>query len=173
MDFRTLKNTKIYLSLFWKFLNGLGGVSLLVSVITFWIIQYNNYIQIGNSIRADTSINIAKLQTINDDTTKTWGYTFLLSDNAYNNNWNFILQYYSTSCIQSIEYATINIESINTLISQRQIGNTNLDQGRLYDIGVILMPQLEKIAFCPIEPWHSKIINNFIILDKIYPTSAK
>ena len=81
--------------LMWNFIKELGGISLFFAVITFWIVQHNQYISIVNSIYFETDANIKKLNIILSDQDRIWGYLMTFSSQVYEDNWNFISQYYT------------------------------------------------------------------------------
>jgi len=149
------KQTSPYLLLkeTWNFLKELGGISLLFTVLTFWAFNHNSYIATANSIRADTGANVTLVGVILDDKEKNWGYLQTFVNQSYTSNWNYIAQYYSFECLQKIRIIAANIESANVLITQRQVGNMNLDQETLYTISEQLKPLLEDVMSCQLKSW--------------------
>jgi len=107
----------------WKFLVQLGFISIFVSIVTFWIAQYNEYIKIGNNINVETINNITFSDIILSDKDDEWMYLNKMSNLVYKDNWNYITQYYSKECVEKYIVVALNMDSLNTLISLRQTGD--------------------------------------------------
>ena len=144
--------------LMWNFIKELGGISLFFAVITFWIVQHNQYISIVNSIYFETDANIKKLNIILSDQDRIWGYLMTFSSQVYEDNWNFISQYYSRDCLEYMRLAVLNEESMNTIITQRQAGNFTLGQTALYNGANNLKEELEYIgSHCSPSSWWYRV----------------
>ena len=142
-----------------KILEKLGGISLFITVIIFCIVQYNSYVEIGNSISVETGTNILVVNSILSDKDKTQIYLHLFSNQMYNSNWNFIAQYYNDECFQIIRRIAFNVDSLNVVILRRQDRNI-LDQEVLYtNIGGFKI-DLEKASTCKLKSWWSGILYN-------------
>lgn len=166
-----MKNKKLkrILGISWKglkifgiFLVQLGLFGIFVSVLTFWINQYNSYIEKDNNIKIETENNIAVIKNIIlKDVKKEWMYLIELSNVTYKENWNYIHQYYNEGCRDVFRLTSLDINGLNTLLILRQRNDPDPQHSEdIHKFAKIIENRLIFLSECNPKPFRSRIIYN-------------
>ncbi|MDD5590036.1 MAG: hypothetical protein PHQ47_02590 [Candidatus Portnoybacteria bacterium] len=112
---------KIFKYIYEDLLAKLGFLSIIVTVVIFWIGEHSRLQEIKNNLEKETIDNLMNLETnILPDKEREWLYLVKLSNTSYKVNWNYIKNKYSENCVKFFSETSFKIDSINTLLDLRQ-----------------------------------------------------
>jgi len=132
-----------------KFMRGLiitSHVAVILTVFSFWLVRYFNYVEIKNNIGTSIENNMFLVDNVFKDKNREWMFLNKLSNTIFKENWNYISNHYNETCFDYFRSLSLNIDSMNSLIALQQIGKASSSNiNDLHTMANILITQLDFI----------------------------